>query len=67
MSGLSAFLWLWLCLLSISLSLIFIFASKGSKDTVKAKGKESEPLHFDAAPVPGRNDDVALMLSFGNG
>jgi hypothetical protein len=51
--------------LSIILFLIFISASKGSKDTAIAKGKEIEPHHFHAAPVLGRNNETALLLFFG--
>jgi hypothetical protein len=48
--------------LSLSLSLIFIL---GSKERAIAKGKESKPHPFDAALVPGRNNDAGLHLSFG--
>jgi hypothetical protein len=41
--------------------------SKDSNDTAIAKGKEIEPHHFHAAPVLGRNNEMALMLSFGYG
>jgi hypothetical protein len=40
---------------------------KGTKETVIANGKESEPHHFYAAPVPGSNNDTTLMLSVGYG
>jgi hypothetical protein len=39
-------------------SLIFIFVSKGSKDTIIAKGMQSGPHHFDAVPAPGKNNDA---------